>query len=388
MSTATDLRHQAPIPKAQLAKVERGEMESTTSMGKFNVCPRSYFLYRKYRGGPSNHALARGECWHDFRERFVQLLVDNSETSAPPEIGKDLMRAVIADRTDLVLPEYEQNSLRAMAWNFSEATIIDPEQVVGLEQTIELHLENGTIRGRLDYAEIVAAFHYALIVDDKTSLAIPSQDEVENGAKSWGGRFYCLLLMEGIPEGESLPLGKGINEFRFRLQYPRFTNSETGELIYREVSYTRDQLVDFKGTVESHLEKINEGWVTGNFPASPGSHCVECPARSECPIPEQFHEIEVIETVEEAQQALELHLTRDAVQRRVMKSVSAFHEDYAAPIFVGDYSFDRRLETRRQVDWDAAGDGPVMPEHIKQIHSTPLRKRKQTLEEREEARNG
>ena len=133
MTTTTDLRHQAPIPKAQLAKVEHNGTESTTSMGKYNLCPRSYFLYRKHRGGPSNHALARGECWHDFRERYVELLVENSETSAPPEVGKDLMRAVIAERIDLVLFEHEQNALRAMVWNFSEVMVIDPDQVVGLE---------------------------------------------------------------------------------------------------------------------------------------------------------------------------------------------------------------------------------------------------------------
>jgi hypothetical protein len=79
--------------------------------------------------------------------------------------------------------------------------------------------------------------------------------------------------------------------------------------------------------------------------------------------------------LEEAEQALELHLTRDAVQRRLMKSVSAFHESYAQPIFVGDYSYDRRLETRRSVDWEAAeAEGRVLPEHITKVPSTPFRK--------------
>jgi hypothetical protein len=386
MPSTTDLRTQPPIAKAELAKVERPESLRQTVISKFDACPRSFYLYCKYDGGAPAARLDRGIVFHEFVERAVRMMIDTDETSMPPEVAKDLIGSIVTERKDLVVPEYEQNALRAMAWHWANATIIDPEEVVGLEQKIELALPGGKVHGTPDFATITQ-FGYAQIDDYKTSLAIPSMDELENGAKSFQGRLYCLLFAFGIPEGESLPLGKGLEEFRFRTVYPRFVTDD-GELVSREVIYSRDQLVDFRRTIESHLEKIEHGFATGEFPASPGSHCAECPARAECPIPETVHEIAWIDTLEEAEQALELHLTRDAVQRRLMKSVSAFHESYAQPIFVGDYSYDRRLETRRSVDWEAAeAEGRVLPEHIKKIPSTPFRKRKQTKDERDE-RNG
>lgn len=381
--TKTDPRHLPPIPKAELAKVEKPEKVSVTAAGWMDVCPRAFFLYYRHKGGPQSHAMARGECWHDFKERFLEMLRDSNERSAPPEVGKDLMNAVIAERKDLVLPAHEQHALRGMAWNYASATVIDPDAIVGLEQMLELDLGNGHIfRGRLDYAEI-SPFGYMLIEDDKSGLHIFSADEVENGAKGWQSWAYPLLAAYGIPEGESFPLGKGIDEFHFRFTFNRFLNEETGELIHREVVRTRDQLADFRITLTEHFERIDHGFATGEFPASAGSHCSMCPARAECPIPDTYHEIDAIETVEEAEKALEAHFARDAEQRRLMRSVAAFHEDYAQPIYMGDYVYDRRLETRRSVDWDAVGDGSAKPEHIKHVRSTPFKKKKLTKEERE-----
>jgi hypothetical protein len=378
------LRTLPPVSKAQLAKIERPEKISQTALSHFDACPRSALLYWKHKGGPQTAAMARGEVFHHFVEQSVEQLVEAGEKQMPPEVAKANIMALIGERTDLHLPEYEQNALRAMAWNWAEATMIDPDQIVGLEQMIELEIGDWIVRGKLDFAEI-GPFG-ALVRDYKTSIAMPSQDEIENGAKSFQGRFYALLLLFGIPEGETLSLGKGLDECRVELVYPRFTNSETGELISREVTWNRDQLTDFRNTLQGHLERITHGFDSGEWPAQAGSHCSICPAQHECPIPEQLRP-RIIESVDEATEALELHFTRDAEQRKLMKAVSAFHEDYAAPIFMGDYSYDRRLEERRNVDWEAAGDGPVLPEHISIVPSTPFRKRKQTPEERE-SRNG
>jgi hypothetical protein len=380
----TDLRHQAPIPKAELKKVGRPEKLSNTSLGKFDKCPRSFWLYLKHKGGPQSHPMARGECWHDFRERFIGELRDGGEPSAPPEVGKDLMNAVIAERKDLVLPAHEQHALRGMAWNFAAATVIDPDAVLGLEQMIEMELGDWTIRGKLDFAAMTP-FGWILVEDDKTSLSIPSQDDVENGAKGWQSWFYPLLVAFGIPEDEDLPLGAGVDEFRFRFSYPRFTNSETGEIIYREVARTRDQLADFRNTLLSHLERIDHGLETGEFPASPGSHCFECPARSECPIPEQYHELENVTGMDDAVSKAEAWHTRDLAQRRLKKSLRAFADAEGEPIFYGDYALDFRYEQKRSVDWDAIEAGNFDPERdIKISPSTKFDKRRQTPEEREE----
>lgn len=362
-------------------KVERPEMASQTLMSRFNVCPFSAALYLDNKGGPQTPAMLRGSVFHRFVEEAVSYLVDQGETQMPPEVAKDRMMALLAESEHL--PEHEMNVCRLLAWNWASATAIDPDCIVGLEQMIELEIGDFTVRGKLDFAEI-GPFG-AFVQDLKTSISLPSQDEIENGAKSFQGRFYALLLLFGIPEGEALPLGKGLDECRVQLAFPRYTNEETGELIGREVTWTRDQLTDFKRSLEIQLDELARSLESGEWDAIPGSWCAECPKRSACPLPEQAFDFEVIETVEQAETALELHLTRDHQQRQLMRSVSQFHEEFAQPIQVGDYAYDRRLETRRSVDWDAAGDGPVMPEHVKQVPSTPFRKRKVTREERTHA---
>lgn len=363
-------------------KVERPEKASQSLLARFNVCPFSAALYLANKGGMQTPAMVRGSLFHRFVEEAVRYLVEQGEVQMPEEVAKDRMMALLAESGEH-LPEHEMNVCRLLAWNWARATAIDPDNIVGLESMIELEIGDWTVRGKLDFAEI-GPFG-AFVQDLKTSISLPSQDEIENGAKSFQGRFYALLLLFGIPEGESLPLGKGLDECRVQLAFPRYVNEETGELIGRDVVWTRDQLTDFRRSLEIQLDELARCLETGEWDATPGSHCSECPKRSACPLPEQAFDFEVIETVQQAETALELHLTRDAAQRRLMKAVSQFHEEYAQPIHVGDYSYDRRLETRRSVDWDAAGDGPVMPEHIKQVPSTPFRKRKTKREERTHA---
>lgn len=365
-------------------KVKRPEKASQTLLARLNACPFSAALYLKYKGGPQTPAMLRGSIFHRFVEESVQYLRDEDEIQMPPEVAKDRIMALIAE-TDAHLPEHEMNVCRLLAWNWAGATAIDPECIVGLEQMLELEIGNWTIRGKLDFAEI-GPFG-ALVRDYKTSINLPSQDEIENGARSYQGRLYSLLLLFGIPEGETLPLGTGLDECRVELAYPRYVNAETGELIGREVTWTRDQLVDFRNSVEIQLGKLEQSLESGEWHAQAGSHCGECAKRPDCPIPEQALEFDVIETIEDAENALQLHFTRDAEQRRLMRSVSAFHETHEKPIIVGDYAWDRRLQESRRIDWDAVGDGPVQPDQIKLVPSTPFRKRKVTVEERE-ALNG
>lgn len=379
-------RTQPPIAKTQLAKVRKKRPDSIRQslLAKFDTCPRSFYLYVKHDGGASAHQLDRGILFHEFVKKAVEMIRDADETMMPPEVAKAEINALITEHKELVIPEYEQNALRAMAWNWAKATVIDPDEVVGLEQKIYLELPGGTVHGTPDFATITQ-FGYALIDDYKTSLAIPSRDELEAGAKSFQGRKYCLLFAFGIPEGETEPWGVGIDELRYRTVYPRFTNEDTGELAYREVVYTRDQLVDYRGTLESHLEKIAHGWETGEFPAQAGSHCYECPARSECPIPEEAAEaVEEITTIEQAVELAQAWYIRDLQNRRLKSSLRAFADDYGEPIFFGDYALDFRYEERRSVIWDALDAGvPFDPgQHVKVTNSTKFDKRKVKPDER------
>lgn len=369
-------------------EVKRPEKASQTLMSRFNVCPFSAALYLDNKGGRQSYEMLRGSLFHRFVEEAVAWISDEHEhdptvRQMPPEVAKANMMHLIAESGEH-LPEHEMDACRLMAWHWSEATVVDPDYIVGLEQTIELEIGDWTVRGKLDFAE-VGPFG-ALVQDLKTSIHLPSQDEIENGAKSYQGRMYALLLLFGIPEGESFPLGKGLNEVRVELAYPRFVNSETGELLGRDVTWTRDQLIDFRDALALHLNELAQNLESGEWHAQAGSWCNECAKRPACPIPDESSEF-VVESVEDAEKALAIHFTRDAEQRRVMRSVSAFHESYGQPIYLGDYVYDRRLEQRRIVDWDAVNGGVVKPEHVKVVPSTPFRKRKITAEERED-RNG
>lgn len=372
-----NLREQPPLPKSERDKVKPPEKISQSALAKFDSCPRSAFLYWKHKGGYQSPPMIRGEIFHEFVEESVQLMVEDGSRTLAPEIAKANVMGLVRDRKDVHLPEYEQDALRRMAWNWGEATAIDPENVVGIEQMIELEVGSWTIRGKLDFAEI-GPFG-ALVRDYKTSISVPNQEDVEKGSKSFQGRFYALLLLFGTPEGEALSLGAGLNECRVELAFPRFTNSETGELIGREVTWTRDELTDFRDSLAAHLEAIDHGFDTGEWPAQTGSHCNECPARSECPLPDRVHPVAEIQSTEEAaQQALAWHLGSRELEP-LKKSVRAYCDANGLESlpYDADYELAFVPETRRSIDWKSVAEGePVSPDLITTSPSVKFTKRK------------
>ncbi len=322
----------------------------------------------------------RGSAFHAFVERAIKLLIDTGEISMPGDVAKDLAQAVMDERTDLVLPESSQDQVRLMAWNFATATVIDSDAIVGLEQTIEADVGKWTIRGRLDLAQITP-FGYAEITDFKTSLATVSAEELERGTASWQAKFYAYIFLFGRPEGESLGLGEGLNEVRFTLSYPRWTSSETGELVGRTVIFTRTDLNDYRRTLESHLDKLETGLESGHWPAVPGSHCSTCAAPAECPIPAHLRPIEDVTPENREEMALRWEFT-DREQRRLKRSLRE-DADENGPIPLGsDQVLDFRFQESRIVDWEAANGGPIDPaKHVKVRPSTVFAKRKLTPDE-------
>lgn len=378
--SATDLRTLPPIPKK--ARVAPPEKISQTLLSKWDTCHRSAYLYLKHKGGPQSHAMARGEAFHQFVEEAVAYLRDEGETEMPAEVGKDRMMELIARRRDLVLPEHEQNALRALAWNWCAATVVDPDRLVGIEQMIELEVGGWIVRGKLDFAEVLTDFNRAVVRDYKTALAVPSQDEIENGAKSFQGRLYACLLLFGLPEGETFPLGVGIDEVDVELCYPRYVNSATGEMVGRTVTWTRDQLVDFRASAEIHVEGLARSLDDGLWQASPGSHCFECPCRPECPIPEQHHDFEEIADMDQAVALAEQWYVRDLANRRLKDSLRGFAEQLDEPIYFGDYKLAFRLQERREIDWEAIDRGVPLDRAVSVVPSTKFDKFKISPEER------
>lgn len=416
-------RELPPLPVAERRKAKRPEKHSMTLMSKWDTCHRSAFLYLKHKGGAQTHAMARGEVFHQFVEEAVGYLTDPDEnpnapeTSMPPEVAKDRMMATIAERRDLVLPEFEQQALRGMAWNWAgsnQGLVEDPEAIMGREQMIELDLGDWIVRGKLDYA-LMSPFGYPVVDDYKTSLHKPSKDELENGAKSYQGKFYALLFLFGIPEGESLPLGHGLDECRTRQIFPRYLNEETGDLSGAdfEVVYSRDFLSDFRRSLADQLAGMDQALKDGRWQAAIGSHCTECPAQAECPLPrhivpkaldvsktraaqigtlfEELAKPAPVETLEDAEHAATAAHILSMLGTRVRSRVRDFADEngHEAVFYGTDYKLAFKPKTAREVDWEALEAGePFDPKkHVKVTESTEFTKRKITADERE-ARNG
>jgi hypothetical protein len=257
--------------------VERPEKLSQSFLARADVCPRSAYLYTKHRGGPQSHAMARGEAFHLFAEWFINLLIDQDENSAPPEVAKDVLAAALAERPDLVLPEAERDALRVMAYHFAENLWIEPSKVVAVEKMLEMELAGTIVRGKVDYATVDPQTRHAEIWDWKSSWAVPSQDDY---AKSFQPLLYALMLAEGKGEGDPVPIGRGIDTFKVMEIYPRYR-----DLPHRETILDRQRLTEFKGDVEALIATATLGFDQGKWSAVPGSHCSTCPAMHECPLP-------------------------------------------------------------------------------------------------------
>ncbi len=366
-----------PLSKAERAKIKRPATASQTLLAKMDTCHRSAALHLKYGGEDRDksgertmgtwqgHQLIRGAIFHEAVRRAKRVLIDSEETSMPGEMVKEIAIGVINEHPELPLPEYEQDVIRVCAYNWGEATIIDPATIIGVEEQFVWELKHGTITGKPDFMEITPQGTLR-IRDYKTGLHMPSSDELRNGRRSFQGKLYSGLALFGKPEGEDFVLGEGIQQVEFSQEYPRLVNDETGELLYRSVTFERNYLqADFRPTLESHLQKLDHAFKTGKWQAVQGTHCPECPAPSDCPLPARLRDLAPIETREQAEDAANRILIREREQRRDRKGLRGYAEQHDEPIMVGDYAFDFNVQTN--------GDG---------VTSTPFRKRKQTDEER------
>jgi PD-(D/E)XK nuclease superfamily len=349
------------LSKTERAKAKPPEKVSQTLLAKIDTCHRSAFLHLKHGGEDRDEhgertlgtwqssALIRGALFHECVRRAKRTLIDSQEESMPGELCKELMTGVIAEHPELVLPEFEQDACRIMAYNWGEATIVDPAGIIGVEEEFVWELANGTVTGKPDFAEITP-FNTIKFRDYKTSLAMPSQDELQNGRRSFQGKLYACLLLFGKPAGEDFTLGEGIEQVEARQEYPRYTNDETGELLGRSVTYERTYLnTDFKATVEGHLKKLAHAFKTGKWQAVQGSHCGECPARTECPLPAHLRDLPEIESYEDAQDAGAAVLALEPEIKRLRKGMRAFADEDGRPIFVGtDYVWDFNEQTNSE----------------------------------------
>lgn len=317
-------------------RVERPPALRQSLLDRLDRCPRSFYLALKNEGGVQSHAMARGTAFHAMAETATRLLIENGETEMDPAMARDLMESIIKERTDLVLPVYEQDALRAMAWNWGKATRIAIPNVRVVERRAGLKMGGWIVNGTIDLG--YAADDLAVVIDYKTSMSMPRQETFE---RQFQGQFYGLLMAEGRFLNDDYEWEERINPHPVRRVrvcqvYPRFYFEDTNQLAARVVEYDVADLVDFKVALSTLLSRADHGFETGDWPALPGNHCATCPAAQECPIPAQYRDIETIETQEDAEK-LAAKWDRLAAQVATYKATLRAHVDKTGePISIGD----------------------------------------------------
>jgi PD-(D/E)XK nuclease superfamily len=365
--------------------IERPDTLSQSLLAKHDKCPRSAYLSRKYE--TASIPMDRGSAFHAVAERATQMMIDEGEPTMPGEIAKELADAVMAEHPEWVLPTAEQDAVRLMAWNWAEGTVLDLEAIIGVEVPLEMQLGGFTLTSRIDLIEVVGSTLH--LYDYKTSLNIRKREEVQRGFQ---GQFYALEAVEGVRRDSGLGFGAGINDVWFWEVYPRYRDMDSGMLIAKDGSWTRAEIHDFKVSLLRNVERFEESLETGGWPARDGSHCSECPAASECPIPEHLRAVEEIATAEQAADLFSLKLAHEREGRRMQASLRGWVNDNG-PIFVGDYVFDAKAsESREVVDWTRLETALYQSmelgvpfnrdEHIRVKRSTKFAKRRLTEEER------
>lgn len=271
----SDLRDLPPVEH----NVELPERLSQTFLARTDVCARSAFLYLS-EPQTTSHAMDRGTLFHEFAKRFVELLIENEENAAPPEVTKDLLAVVIEENPTLQVPESEMDACRIMAYHFAENLWLDPSKVVALEKKLLLDIDGVTVSGKVDLACVWPEARHAEITDWKTNFAPDSMSE-DAFEGTFQTKMYALMLAEGIGEDDPVSIGRGIDTFTVREVFPR--NRTMPE---RKVTLDRMQLADFKQTtLQAAIRRAEHGFETGKWQAVTGSHCSTCAAPHACPLP-------------------------------------------------------------------------------------------------------
>jgi hypothetical protein len=380
---SVDLRDLPPVAE----NIERPDTLSQTLLSRFDVCPRSAYLMRRYGGGPASSPMHRGQAFHEFAEQATNMMIENGEVQMPGDVAREMADAIMAEHDEWVLPTQAQDEVRLMAWNWAESTLLDLEAIVAVELSMELELGGFTLTSRFDRVE--ARDETLNIFDYKTSLNLDKTEYLQRG---YQGQHYGLTALDGKPKEQGVGIGAGINYVTFTQLYPRY-RTEDGYLASRTVGWTRAELSDFRISVERNVAAFDSYLADGRWPATPGSHCGTCPAPKECPIPFNLRPVKTITSEEEAERTFEALLFAAENQKELQTAMREWTKE-AGPTFLGDLAFDAVYSESKSVkDLDALllavqraaeyGEPLKIEDHLKVRQSTSFKKRKQTPEEME-----
>jgi hypothetical protein len=209
------------------------------------------------------------------------------------------------------------------------------------------------------------------VTDWKTSFNVPSESSYEGLFQM---RAYALLVLLGRPRDGLPPLGEGVQFVQTRQGFPRYL-SDDGELRYRSTVLSRQEIMDWRFDVErlatdllERLEtdeaaerSVKEDAESGNhravriaeWPATPGSHCSQCSAPMECPLPAKLRDYAgTVNTAEQASLALASADRASAVVSAMRREVRNWAKRNGA-VRYGDFEYAWRETVKHDpVDWD------------------------------------
>jgi hypothetical protein len=366
--------------------VELPERMSVTLGRKADACPRDAAMYLRYRGQASATPLLRGTLGHVVFERIMgALMVQGEESLFAAQPGEDPVKAAaevsqttkewvdsLVEELGMPLSEFEIDEVRQMAYHFAVGNDVNPAHVVALEQSFVLDLEDGgQLIGKVDLAYLPDD-GILRVRDYKTSFYVPPGEDV---SKAIQVPWYAALILWGRPYeretcttcegekvvryeaeptgvpaqeapcpdcaargyveriGESLGLQEYVQWVFCEQVYPRFLNKATGMMSARTISapgggdlWGLADLRDKAAAASRVWRRVKQGVETGVWPAKSGdSHCSECTARAECPIPSALrrHAGEIL-TVAQASEAKEWAVRQASLVKATNDEVQAF----------------------------------------------------------------
>lgn len=367
-----------PIPEDEW--VSRPEKMSQTFLSKFADCPRSAYLYRKYRSAAPTHPMIRGSFGHEVWEELTNFLIINDEPVVPPELARDVLHDVLARHPEWVLPPAEVDAVRMMTYHWAEHFRVHPETVWGVEQMWNLELPDGTvIRGKIDLLRMAPGM--AKVLDYKTSRAMMSQAKWD---EAFQPMFYDVVVAYGETD-DGQRMDPSVDMFEASVAYPRYVFD--GQLGSRESYKDRRDLQDDLHYLIDLVAKVHHAFDTGKFPAHHGDHCDECPASLECPLKSMLRDgAGDILTHEDAREAAESRDIHQSESRRLSSRLRKWVSDYGPVEYGKDKEFTIVEDRKREVNWETLtpaiqqsielGEPFNESEHVKRSNGTKVVSRK------------
>lgn len=312
---------------------------SLTGLRHYANCPRSGYLYAKYKGEARTDRMVAGSAFHEVADRAVRLCIAQEETKAPPEIGKAIVNEVLMEYPVRV---EDHDRIREMAHRFLAEWEVDPQSVVACETLFVVELAGWQVRCRIDYASVNG--ERCEIRDYKTSRAAPSYEDISRkrpdgsrAAKNMQLIMYAVAMAYGKPvriedcgpchgtgylreidmrgmdaqQGDAAlvaaqeagnppckycdgqgyvehvePFGVADRAQTFDMEFVYPAIDIDGKMLRRGVSLTRLELGEYRDSIATVLHRLRQSEAEGDWPAVVSeAACSECPAEGECPIP-------------------------------------------------------------------------------------------------------